>query len=66
MNNYIYYGIMNGIILILFFILLIISTFALFDAFKDDRNVDMFLVFYAGGMIALSLYGIVGGIIKFM
>ena len=56
---------MNGVILILFFVLLIISTFALFEAFKDDRNVDMFLVFYAGGMIALSLYGIIGGIIKF-
>ena len=56
---------MNGVILILFFVLLIISTFALFEAFKDDRNVDMFLVFYAGDMIALSLYGIIGGIIKF-
>lgn len=56
---------MNGIILILFFVILIISTFALFDAFKDDRNVDLFLVFYAGGMIGLSLYGIIGGIIKF-
>lgn len=56
---------MNGVILILFFVVLIISTFALFDAFKDDKNVDLFLVFYAGGMIAVSLYGIVGGIIKF-
>lgn len=56
---------MNGVILILLFVVLIISTLALFDAFKDDKNVDLGLVFYAGGMIAVSLYGIVGGIIKF-
>ena len=59
-------SIMTGIILILFFVLLIVSTFALFDAFKDDRNVDLFLVFYAGGMIGVSLFGIIVGIIKFM
>lgn len=57
---------MNIIILILFLVLLIISTLALFDIFKDERNVDYFLVFYVGGMIAASLYGIVVYVIRFL
>ena len=56
---------MHEFVLILFFVLLIISTLAVFDAFKDDKNVDLFLVFYAGGMIGASLFGIILYIIKY-
>lgn len=57
---------MAVIILILFFVLLIISTLALFDIIKDEYNVDYFLALYASGMIAVSLYGIVVYIIRFL
>lgn len=57
---------MAVIILILFFVLLIISTLALFDIIKDEYHVDYFLACYACGTIAVSLCGIVVYIIRFL